>query len=79
MFKFKINLDRHGPRPLPNICILPGPHYFSFPSTFKEELEKMGRKIRDFITVAKFCTLVCRMQFLENNFNFRYNAWYLKQ
>jgi hypothetical protein len=45
----------------------------------KEELGKMGRKIRDFMTVAKFCTLVCRMQFLENNFTFRYNAWYLKQ
>jgi hypothetical protein len=34
MFKLKINLDRQGPRLLPNICLLPGPHCFSFPSTF---------------------------------------------
>jgi hypothetical protein len=31
----KINLDRHGPRPLPNIWLLPDPHCFSFPPTFK--------------------------------------------
>jgi hypothetical protein len=36
MLKLKINLDRHGPRPLPIICLLPGPHCTSFPSTFKE-------------------------------------------
>jgi hypothetical protein len=36
MFKLKINLDRHGPRPLPNIWLLPGPNSVSFPSTFKE-------------------------------------------
>jgi hypothetical protein len=35
MFKLKINLDRHGPASYPNICLLPGPHCFSFPSTFK--------------------------------------------
>jgi hypothetical protein len=35
MFKLKINLDCHGPRPLPNICLLPNPHCFSFPPTFK--------------------------------------------
>jgi hypothetical protein len=34
MFKLKMNLDRHGPRPLPNIFLLPGPHCFSFQSTF---------------------------------------------
>ena len=34
MFKLKINLDRHGRRILPNICLLPGPRCFSFPSTF---------------------------------------------
>jgi hypothetical protein len=34
MFKLKINLDRHGPASYPNICLLPGPHCFSFPSTF---------------------------------------------
>jgi hypothetical protein len=35
----KINLDRHGPRPLPNICLLPNPHCFSFPPTFKHDSE----------------------------------------
>ncbi len=35
MFKLKINFDRHGPRLLPNICLLPNPHCFSFPPTFK--------------------------------------------
>jgi hypothetical protein len=40
MFKLKINLDRHGPRPLSNIWLLPDPPFFSFPPTFKEKLMK---------------------------------------
>jgi hypothetical protein len=31
-FKRQITLDRPGPRPFPNICHLPDPHPFSFPS-----------------------------------------------
>jgi hypothetical protein len=45
MFKLKINLDRHGPRPLPIICLLPGPHCFSFPSTFNVPVVYMGRDV----------------------------------
>ncbi len=36
MFKSKINLDRHGPRPLSSIWLLPDPPFFSFPPTFKD-------------------------------------------
>ncbi len=35
MFKLYINLDRHGLRPLLNICLLLDPQFFSFPTTFK--------------------------------------------
>jgi hypothetical protein len=28
MFKWQISLDRHGPRPLPNVCLLPDPPLF---------------------------------------------------
>jgi len=35
MFIWQITLDRHGPRPLPNICLLPDPPCLSFPTTFK--------------------------------------------
>jgi hypothetical protein len=38
MFKLKINLDCHGPRPFSNIRLLPDPHCFSFPPTFKRQL-----------------------------------------
>ncbi len=34
MFKLKINLDRHCPRPLSYIWLLPDQHCFSFPPTF---------------------------------------------
>ncbi len=34
-FKFQINLDRHGPRPIRTICHLPDPPPFSLFSTFK--------------------------------------------
>jgi hypothetical protein len=45
MFKLKINLDRHGPASYPNICLLPGPHCFSFPSTFKTQFSCHTQKI----------------------------------
>jgi hypothetical protein len=32
----KMDIDRHGPRLMPNICKNLNPHYFSLPSTFKE-------------------------------------------
>ncbi len=43
MFKLKMNLYRHGLRPLPNIFLLPGPHCFSFPSTFNRRDSKHSR------------------------------------
>ncbi len=33
MFKQKINLDRHGPEPYPNIWLFPDPPIFSLPTT----------------------------------------------
>ncbi len=35
MFKMKMDIDRHGPRPMPNICKNLNPPNFSLPSTFK--------------------------------------------
>jgi hypothetical protein len=34
MFKRKINIDRHGPRLIPNIPQYPDPNYFLLPTTF---------------------------------------------
>jgi hypothetical protein len=33
--KRQTNLDRHGPRPITNVCHLPDPTYFSLQTTFK--------------------------------------------
>jgi hypothetical protein len=38
--KRQTTLDRHGPRPIPNICHLPDPSSFSLPTTFKEVLRR---------------------------------------
>jgi hypothetical protein len=35
MFKMKMDIDRHGPRPLPNNCKNLNPPNFSLPTTFK--------------------------------------------
>jgi hypothetical protein len=35
-FKMKMDIDRHGPRLMPNICKNLNPHYFLLPSTFKK-------------------------------------------
>ncbi len=32
------NLDRHGPRPIPNVCHLPDPPWYSVQTTFKSKL-----------------------------------------
>jgi hypothetical protein len=34
-FKMKTDIDRHGPRLVPNNCKILNPPYFSFPTTFK--------------------------------------------
>jgi hypothetical protein len=34
-FKMKMDIDRHGPRLMPNNCTNLNPPYFSLPSTFK--------------------------------------------
>jgi hypothetical protein len=36
-FKMKMDIDRHGPRLMPNNCKNPNPPYFSLPSTFKSK------------------------------------------
>ena len=36
MFKIKMDIDRHGPRRMPDNCKNLNPPYFSLPSTFKE-------------------------------------------
>jgi len=38
MFKIKIDIDRHGPRPMPNNCKNFNPPNFSLPTTFKQLL-----------------------------------------
>ncbi len=38
MFKTKLDIDRHGPRLMPNNCKNLNPPYFSLPSTFKDSL-----------------------------------------
>jgi hypothetical protein len=35
MFKIKLDIDRHGPRRMPDNCKNLNPPYFSLPSTFK--------------------------------------------
>jgi hypothetical protein len=37
MFKMKIDIDRHGPRPMPNNCKNFNPPNFSLPTTFKDD------------------------------------------
>jgi hypothetical protein len=37
MFKCQITLDRHGLRPLPDVCLIPSPSCFSLRSTLKLE------------------------------------------
>ncbi len=46
MLKLKINLDRHGPRPLSNIWLLPDLHCFSFPPTFNRQVQQTSSKFR---------------------------------
>jgi hypothetical protein len=36
-FKMKMNIDRHGPRLMPNNCKNLNPPYFSLPTAFKEK------------------------------------------
>ncbi len=38
MFKTKMDIDRHGPRLMPNNCKNLNPPYFSLPYTFKENV-----------------------------------------
>ncbi len=62
MFKFKINLDRHGPGPLSNIWLLPDPPFFSFPPTFKGIVQpfEMGgetRLIRSAVKIVRIWIL----------------------
>ncbi len=44
MFKIKMDIDRHGPRRMPDNCKNLNPPYFSLPSTFKSsvKLKKRG-------------------------------------
>jgi hypothetical protein len=37
MFEMKMDIDRLGPRLMPNNCKNLNPHYFSLPSTFKKD------------------------------------------
>ncbi len=38
-FKMKMDIDRHGPRLMPNNCTNLNPPYFSLPSTFNIKFE----------------------------------------
>jgi hypothetical protein len=38
MFKMKMDIDRHGPRPMPNNCKNLNPPNFSLPTTFKAKI-----------------------------------------
>jgi hypothetical protein len=41
-FKMKMDIDRHGPRLMPNICKNLNPPFFSLPTTFKLLTLKKG-------------------------------------
>jgi hypothetical protein len=46
MFKIKMDIDRHGPRRMPDNCKNLNPPYFSLPSTFKEIMRKKIISVR---------------------------------
>jgi hypothetical protein len=48
MFKMKMDINRHGPRLMPNNCQNLDPPYFLLPTTFNESFDKTGN-----ITLAK--------------------------
>jgi hypothetical protein len=43
-FKMKMDIDRHGPRPMPNNYKNLNPPYFSLPTTFKQFFAEDGCK-----------------------------------
>jgi hypothetical protein len=45
MFKMKIDIDRHGPRPMPNNCKNFNPPNFSLPTTFKDKKSCFNNKL----------------------------------
>jgi hypothetical protein len=51
MFKKKIDIDRHCPRLMPNICKNLNPSYFSLPSTFKAKKRVWASPIYSLYTV----------------------------
>jgi len=51
-FKIKMDIDRHGSRPMPNSCKNLNPPNFSLPSTFKYEIELQSS--RDYIYLLSF-------------------------
>jgi hypothetical protein len=48
MFKIKIDIDRHGPRPMPNNCKNFNPPNFSLPSTFNAEIGFLKFKAKEY-------------------------------
>jgi hypothetical protein len=44
MFRMKMDIDRHGPRLMPNNCKNLNPPHFSLPTTFKG-VEKISSKL----------------------------------
>jgi hypothetical protein len=45
MFKMKMDIDGHGPRPMPNNCKNLNPPNFSLPSTFKVKTKRKSHGI----------------------------------
>jgi hypothetical protein len=48
--KRQTNLDRQGLRPLPNVCHLPDPPWFSVQTTFKDTGELYTHPLKNFFT-----------------------------
>ncbi len=57
-FKMKMDIDRHGPRLMPNNCKNLNPPYFSLPSTFKYAHTKLCGRLVD-------CLSICPVDLVE--------------
>ncbi len=54
-FKMKMDIDRHGPRPMPNNCKNLNPRFFSLPTTFKVVLSSEDNTSKQKYTNEEYC------------------------
>jgi hypothetical protein len=53
MFSKNMDIDRHGPRLMPNNCHIVDPHYFSLPTTFKVFEGGYWKDFKNYIVISK--------------------------